>query len=152
MCSLIQSCLIFCNPIDCRLPGSSVYGILQARILEWVAIPFSRRSSQPRDQTRVSCIAIGYFTARATSCNLRMCLGPFWEVTWFSWVSSIIKDVCMLLRPYLWLNSKESTSQWGRQEFLPWIGNIPWRRKWQPTPIFLGGKSHGQRSLACFSP
>ena len=37
------------NPVDCNLPGSSVHGILQARILEWVAIPFSRGSSQPRD-------------------------------------------------------------------------------------------------------
>ena len=40
------------RPVDCSLPGSSVHGILQARILEWVAISFSRRSSQPRDQTR----------------------------------------------------------------------------------------------------
>ena len=47
-----QFCLDLCNPIDCSLPGSSVYGISQARILEWVAIPFSGGSSQPRDQTR----------------------------------------------------------------------------------------------------
>ena len=40
-----QSCLILCNPMDCSLPGSSVLGILQARILDWVAIPFSRGSS-----------------------------------------------------------------------------------------------------------
>ena len=46
-----------CDPMDCSLPGSSVHGILQARILEWVAIPFSRGSSQSRDQTQVSCIA-----------------------------------------------------------------------------------------------
>ena len=46
-----------CAPMDCSLPGSSVRGILQARVLEWVAIFFSRRSSQPRDQTRVSRIA-----------------------------------------------------------------------------------------------
>ena len=44
-------------PLDCSLPGSSVCGILQARILEWVAISFSRRSSQPRDRTHVSCLA-----------------------------------------------------------------------------------------------
>ena len=43
-----QLCLILCNPMDCSLPGSSVHGILQARILEWVAIPFSRGASQPR--------------------------------------------------------------------------------------------------------
>ena len=45
----LQLCLTFCNPMDCSLPGSSVHGILQARILEWVAIPFSGGSSQPRD-------------------------------------------------------------------------------------------------------
>ena len=44
-------------PMDCSLPGSSVYGTLQARILEWVAIPFSRGSSQPRDWTRVSYVS-----------------------------------------------------------------------------------------------
>ena len=46
----------FCNPIDCSPPGSSVHGISQARILEWVAISFSRESFWPRDQTWVSCI------------------------------------------------------------------------------------------------
>ena len=51
-----QSCLTLCNPVDCSLPGSSVHGILQARILEWVTISFSRGSSRPRDQTWVSCI------------------------------------------------------------------------------------------------
>ena len=50
-------------PMDCSLPGSSVHGILQARILEWVAISSSRGSSWPRDQTCVSCIASGFFTA-----------------------------------------------------------------------------------------
>ena len=47
----------FCDPMDCSLPGSSVHGILQAKILEWVAISFSRGSSQPRDQTHVSCVS-----------------------------------------------------------------------------------------------
>ena len=48
--------------MDYSLPGSSVHGILQARILEWVALPFSRGSFQPRDWTQVSCIAGGFFT------------------------------------------------------------------------------------------
>ena len=52
-----QSCLTLCNLSDCSLPGSSVHGILQARILKWVAIPFSRGSSWPRDLTQVSYIA-----------------------------------------------------------------------------------------------
>jgi len=47
--------------MDCSPPGSSVHGILQARVLEWVAIPFSRGSSQSRDQTQVSEIAGGFF-------------------------------------------------------------------------------------------
>ena len=52
-----QSCLTLCDPMDCGLPGSSVHDILQARILEWIAIPFSRGSFRPRDRTRVFCIA-----------------------------------------------------------------------------------------------
>ena len=51
-----QSCPVLCNPMDCSPPGSSVHGILQARIVKWVAMSFSRRSSQPRDQTYVSYI------------------------------------------------------------------------------------------------
>ena len=57
-----QSCLTLCNPVRCNQPGPSVHGILQARILEWVAIPFSRRSSWPRDQTQTFCIASRFFT------------------------------------------------------------------------------------------
>ena len=45
----LQSCLALCNPVDCNSPGFSVHGILQAIILQWVAIPFSRGSSQPRN-------------------------------------------------------------------------------------------------------
>ena len=52
--------------MDCSLPGSSAHGILQARTLEWVAILFSRRSSQPRDQTQVSLIAGRFSTVWAT--------------------------------------------------------------------------------------
>ena len=52
--------------MDCSLPGSSVHGILQARILEWVAFPFSRGSFQPKDWTQVSCIAGRFFTNWAT--------------------------------------------------------------------------------------
>ena len=46
-----QLCLTLCDPMDCSPPGSSAHGILQARVLEWVAIPFSRGSSQPRDRS-----------------------------------------------------------------------------------------------------
>ena len=63
---LAQSCLTLCDHMDCSPTGSSVHRIFQARILEWLAISFSRRSSWPRDQTQVSCIAGRFFTIWAT--------------------------------------------------------------------------------------
>ena len=69
-----QLCPTLCNPMDYSLPGSSVCGIFQARILEWVAISFSRGSSWPKDQTHVSyvsCIGRWVFTISAT-----------WEALW----------------------------------------------------------------------
>ena len=63
--SSLESCPTLCDPIYCNPPGSSVYEISQARILEWVAISFSRGSSRPRDWTCVSCISCiagGFFT------------------------------------------------------------------------------------------
>ena len=59
-----QSSPTLCNPRDCSPPGSSVHGIFQARILEWVTISYSRGSAQPRDQTQVSCVAGGFFTIK----------------------------------------------------------------------------------------
>ena len=59
---IAQSYPTLCDPMDCSLPSSSVHGILQARILEWVAIPFSRGSSQPNEQTQVSHIEGRFFT------------------------------------------------------------------------------------------
>ena len=74
--SVAQLCLTLCDPMDCSPPGSSVHGVLQARILEWIAISFSRRAllqfraekpaSQPRDRTWVFCIAGGFFTVWVT--------------------------------------------------------------------------------------
>ena len=64
----LHLCPSLCDPMDCSLPGSSVHGIFQTRILEWVAVPTSRGSSQPRDQTCtfcVSCIAGGFFIAES---------------------------------------------------------------------------------------
>ena len=61
-----QSCLTVCDPVDCSPPGSSVHGIFQAKILEWVAIPFSMVSSQPRDQTLLSYTGSRFFTIWAT--------------------------------------------------------------------------------------
>ena len=72
-----QSCPTLWDPMDCSLPGSSVYGILQVRILEWVTMSFSRGSSQPRGQIQVFHIASGLFTVWATRkwvCSLFTCI------------------------------------------------------------------------------
>ena len=100
--------------------STTVYGIFQARILEWVASPFSRGSDQPGDWTQVPHIAGRFFTSWAIKEDPRWCSG------------------------------KESASQCRRhkrQRFRPWLGKIPWRREWQPTPVFLPGESSEQRNL-----
>ena len=56
-CWLLQSCPTVCEPVDCSPPGSSVHGILQARLLEWIAMPSSKGSSWPRDQTHISYVS-----------------------------------------------------------------------------------------------
>ena len=69
LCSVTQSYLILCNPMDCSPPVSFSHGILQARILEWVATSYSRRSSWPRDWTQVSCVSCTagrFFSTSAT--------------------------------------------------------------------------------------
>ena len=83
--AVAQSCPSFCNPMDCRPPGSSVNGILQARTMEWVAIPFSKGSSQPRDQTLDLCI-----TGRSLKRLSQTCL-------WVSrslWLRSGLTEAC----------------------------------------------------------
>ena len=61
-----KSCPTLSRSIDCNPPDSSVHGILQARVLEWVAMPFSRGSSRPRDRTLVPYVAVRFFTGWAT--------------------------------------------------------------------------------------
>ena len=86
-CYAVLSCLFMsdCDPMDYSLPGSSVYGILQARILEWAAIPFSRGSFQPRDWTQVSHIAGRFFTVWATRKPKNIGVGSFPLLQGTSW-------------------------------------------------------------------
>ena len=112
-------------------PVSSVHGISQARILEWVAISFSRGSSRPRNWTQVSCTGkwiLYHWATREVHLPLythKKTLCPPWWLSWWR------------LYP-----------QRGRPGFNPWVGKIPWRREWQPTPVFWPGEFHGQGSLA----
>ena len=83
---------ILCDPMDCSLSGSSVH-VLQARILEWIAISFSRDSSQPMDQTQVSCIAGRFFTIWATreaqsrfNCKSRFKISILIKNSWLAFI------------------------------------------------------------------
>ena len=85
MSEVAQLCLTLSDPMDCSLPGSSIHGIFQARVLEWIAISFSRGSSQPRDRTQVSHIVGRCFTVWATS------LKPSAKIIYLTWSSSYLK-------------------------------------------------------------
>ena len=110
-----QSCLTLCSPMDCSLPGSSVHGILQARVLEWVASPFSRGPSRPKDRTCISCIG-RFFTIWATreALHISNWLLNFTRNTWFcvykicSWksiftYSSFIKMYLRIFQELNWI-------------------------------------------------
>ena len=91
VCVLVaHMCLTLCDPIDGSLPDSSVYGILQARILEWVTIPFSRETSWPRDWTWVSCIVGRFFTIWATrevgKSHCKHCVSLFCFLVAYFWL------------------------------------------------------------------
>ena len=73
----IQLCLTLCNPMDCSPPSSSIHGILQARILEWVAMPSSRRYSQPRDWTHI--FYVSYIGSRVLNTSTT------WEAHLYTW-------------------------------------------------------------------
>ena len=112
-----QSCPTLCDPVNCSLPGSSVYGIPQARVLEWGAISFSRVSSQHRDRTQVSCIGGRRFNLWATGVGILTILQwifPKQELNWgllhcrqilyqLSYQgSSLLSVMYVLIHKYLW--------------------------------------------------
>ena len=160
-----QLCLTLYDLMDCSLPGSSIHGIFQARILEWVAISFSRGSSQPRDQTQVSphCRQTLYRLSHQRSHNIFTGSKhtTLWEWIWF------LKLVKSHLNPRKarathssiawkipWTEEPGGLQSMGSQRVgHDWATSLSlftfmhWRRKWQPTPVFLPGESQGWGSL-----
>ena len=133
-----QLCPTLCNLMNCSPPGSSVYGILQARILEWVVIFFSRGLLDPgvEAESPVSQRVCD----KGNSGNLCVC---------------VCVCVCTYTHTYGfpgWHGGKESACQRRRHRFDHLVGKILWRRKWQPAPVVLPGKFHEQRSLADYTP
>ena len=105
VCLVAQLSPTVCDPMDCSPSGSSVPGIVQARILEWVVIPFSRGSSPPRNGTRVSCITGRFFTAWATRearkrvrddilWNCREEISSIWELDQLVQFLTLLPRVC----------------------------------------------------------
>ena len=75
------------------------------------------------------------------------------EMIWFVFFIKVHQAFLLASLVAQWLKKKKKIGQWYRRpRFYPWVGKIPWRSKWQPTPVFLPGKSHGQRSLVGYSP
>ena len=125
--------------------GYTVHGILQARIQEWVAVSFSRGSSQPRDWTQVPCIAGEFLTSWAT----REAQGHIWRMLRLEPPHS-----STLAWKIPWMDEPGRLQSMGllRVEH-DWVTSFSlftfmhWRRKWQPTPVFLPGESQGWGSL-----
>ena len=138
LCFVTQSCLTLCDPMDCSPAGSSVHGILQARILEWVAMPSTRGSSQPRDRTLVSRTAGKFFTAWASRdiqglfiCNgLKICIS----------IPDLFQEF-PLPTPWLHLECLKSRLKWNYFPSptcaKPTPPLVPFNRKWFHHPIPL---------------
>ena len=147
---IAQSCPTVWDPQDCSPPGSSVHGILQARTLDWVAIPLSSGPSQPRHQTQVFCIAGRFFTVRATReaqidiylylySKMEKAMAPnsstlAWKIPWTE-EPGRLQSMGSLGVGHDWVTS------------LSLFTFMHWRRKWQATPVFLPGESQGRGSL-----
>ena len=100
-----QSCLTLWNLTDCSLLCSSVHGISQARIVEWVAVSFSRGSSRPRDRTLVSCIAGGFFTDGTTRKEREREKSPILHPTLMCGPfphTKKLSDTSWIMVPYIW--------------------------------------------------
>ena len=116
--------------MDCSPPGSSIHGIFQARILEWVAIAFSRGSSQPRDWTQVSCITGRFFTYWATREALNLGMACHFSKMCYMWFLPQ-NHFCLTL----WtLEISRRMQEKGRDEL-----QHPGQATWKAGGIFLGG-------------
>ena len=112
-----QFCSTLCNPLDYSPPGSFVQGILQARILEWVAIPFSRRSFWPKAWTQVFCTAGWFFTIWATREDLCKCTDCFLLVVGTPFVQHN-PSICRVISGFCCITPGEGIGTWGTTGWL----------------------------------
>ena len=114
---IAQSCPTLCNPKDCSPPDSSVHGILQAKILQWVVIPFFRGSSGPRDQTWVSLSLFFFYQLEANHLTILQ-----WPLTWIHMHSPSRSPLPPPSPP-----NPSGSSQCTRSEHLSHASNLGWR-------------------------
>ena len=120
-----QLCPTLCDPMDCSLPGSSVHGIFQARVLEWGAISFSKLFPN-------TCFShIKLYVCIKLVLNINH-TSIFWGLPW-------------------WLRWWRICLQCWRPRFDPWTKKITWSRKWQPTSALLPEEFNEQKSLAGYN-
>ena len=122
-----QSCPTLWDPMDCSLPSSSVHGIPQARILEWIAIPFSKE-------------CLNYCTIAVISHTSKVML-KILQARLYQYMNCEFPDVQAGFKKGRGTRDQIANIYW-----------IIWRRQWHPTPVLLLGKSHGWRSLVGCSP
>jgi len=163
-----QSCPTLCDPMDCSLPGSSVHEIFQAIVLEWIAISFSRGSSQPRDWTLVSRIVDRCFTAWANKNYIKLILFQFSSVQFSHSVMSDslrphelqhARPPCPSPTPEVHSNSRPS-SQWCHpaisSSVVPFSScpqSLTASKSFPVSQLFAwGGQSTGVSALASFLP
>ena len=154
MCAqLLQLCPTLCNPMDCSPPGSSVHGILQARILEWVVIPSSRASSQPRDSTCVSfisSIAGRFFTSQAPGKHK---VERKEEKEWRQWkeypqeldcrksrASVFLQWEINILKTWHYIFTEVNAERFQVDE--EWVSRIRWSESTEPSAEFASYKVH----------
>ena len=145
MSEVAQSCPTLCDPMDCRLPGFSAHGILQARKLEWVAISFSRGSSKPRHRTQVSHVAGRCFTLWANNHNKRMKFALI-QVT-VHYMHCLMESSQQLVRKTSW-HFHYVHLQWLLLEVRsPWCPSPPQNLQWLVFEVFAHQFTHP--SLKC---
>ena len=152
--------------MDCSPPGSSVHGISQARTLEWDALPSLGNLPDLGIDSTSPALEGRFFTTEKPekltilgTCEQNIqnspCLRSLHSTGENMQIRSTRCKLYMLKGDkglLQWLISKKPACQGRRRKFSLWVGKIPWRRKWQPTPVFLPGEFHGQRSPAGYSP
>ena len=148
----LQSCLTLCDPRDGSPLGSSVPGILQARILEWVAISFSNAwkwKVKVKSLGRARLLATPWTAAHQAPPSMGFSRQEYslGKNKFILFATNLQRDVMLLVAQKV----KDPSGIWD-SGFGSWIGKIPWRREWQHTSVFLPGEFQAQRNLAGYSP